>query len=114
ARNRTRTAGGVLGLEESHGRTRRNPPLGNGRVRAGRLYSYDERRIPDAGRNDRDCVAGPKYRGDQMSTQERIIAVIKRVSGQDAAPDPEESLFDSGHLDSFALTDMVGEIEKEF
>jgi acyl carrier protein len=49
-----------------------------------------------------------------MSTQERIIAVIKKVSGQDVAPDPEESLFDSGYLDSFALTDMVAELEKAF
>jgi acyl carrier protein len=49
-----------------------------------------------------------------MSRQERIIEVVKRVSKQDAAPDPEESLFDSGYLDSFALTDMVTEVEKEF
>jgi len=28
--------------------------------------------------------------------------------------DPEESLFDSGVLDSFALSDVVAEIEKEF
>ena len=31
-----------------------------------------------------------------------------------AAPDPEESLFDSGYLDSFALADMVMELEQEF
>ena len=29
-------------------------------------------------------------------------------------PEPDESLFDSGYLDSFALADMVTEIEKEF
>ena len=49
-----------------------------------------------------------------MSRQEKIIDVIKRVSKQDVSPDPEESLFDSGYLDSFALTDMVSELEKEF
>lgn len=49
-----------------------------------------------------------------MTTQERILAVIGRVSKQAAPPDPEESLFDSGSLDSFTLIDMVGEIEKEF
>jgi acyl carrier protein len=49
-----------------------------------------------------------------MSRHERIIDVIKRVSKQDVSPDPEESLFDSGYLDSFALTDMVTELEKEF
>jgi len=49
-----------------------------------------------------------------MSRQEKIIEIVKRVSKSDVAPDPEESLFDSGYLDSFALTDMVGEIEREF
>jgi acyl carrier protein len=37
-----------------------------------------------------------------------------RISKNGAAPDPGESLFDSGYLDSFALTDMVTEIEREF
>jgi acyl carrier protein len=49
-----------------------------------------------------------------MSRQDKIIDVIKRVSKQDVSPDPEESLFESGYLDSFALTDMVSELEKEF
>jgi acyl carrier protein len=49
-----------------------------------------------------------------MSRQEKITEIVKKVSKNDVAPDPEESLFDSGYLDSFALTDMVGEIEKEF
>jgi acyl carrier protein len=49
-----------------------------------------------------------------MSRQEKIIEIVKRVSKNDVAPDPEESLFDSGYLDSFALTDMVGELEREF
>jgi len=49
-----------------------------------------------------------------MSRQEKIIEIVKKVSKSDVAPDPEESLFDSGYLDSFALTDMVGELEREF
>ena len=49
-----------------------------------------------------------------MSRQEKIIEIVKRISKSDVAPDPEESLFDSGYLDSFALTDMVGELEHEF
>jgi acyl carrier protein len=49
-----------------------------------------------------------------MSRQEKITEILKKVSKNDVAPEPEESLFDSGYLDSFALTDMVGEIEKEF
>ena len=49
-----------------------------------------------------------------MNRQEKIIDVIRRVSKQDVGPDPEESLFDSGYLDSFALTDVVSELEKTF
>ena len=47
-----------------------------------------------------------------MSNPDRIAKVIQNVSRQEVAPDPEESLFDSGYLDSFALTDMVTELEK--
>ena len=49
-----------------------------------------------------------------MSRQEKIAEIVKRVSHSDVAPDAEESLFDSGYLDSFALTDMVAELEREF
>ncbi|HEX4274305.1 MAG TPA: acyl carrier protein [Bryobacteraceae bacterium] len=49
-----------------------------------------------------------------MSKQDKIAEIVKRVSKKPAAPDPEESLFDSGYLDSFALTDMVTELEHEF
>ena len=49
-----------------------------------------------------------------MSRQSKITEIVQRVSKNEAAPDPEESLFDSGYLDSFALTDMVSEIEREF
>jgi acyl carrier protein len=49
-----------------------------------------------------------------MSKQDKIAEIVKRVSKKAAAPDPEESLFDSGYLDSFALTDMVTELEQEF
>ena len=49
-----------------------------------------------------------------MSRQQKIVEIVQRVSKNDVAPDPEESLFESGYLDSFALTDMVAEIEQEF
>lgn len=49
-----------------------------------------------------------------MTLQERIQAVVENVSGKRAPSDPEESLFDSGVLDSFALPDVVSAIEKEF
>ncbi len=49
-----------------------------------------------------------------MSRQDRITEIVKRVSKNEEAPAPDESLFDSGYLDSFALTDMVAEVEREF
>jgi acyl carrier protein len=49
-----------------------------------------------------------------MTTQERILNVVKQVAQKPVPADPEESLFESGVLDSFALPDMVGALEKEF
>jgi acyl carrier protein len=49
-----------------------------------------------------------------MTTQERILAVIEKVAQKPIPADPEESLFESGVLDSFALPDMVGGLEQEF
>jgi acyl carrier protein len=45
----------------------------------------------------------------------KIIGIIQRVSGQPGrAVSPDESLFDSGVLDSFALPDLVSALEAEF
>lgn len=49
-----------------------------------------------------------------MDNQERIIAIVRKVSKSTALPGPDESLFDSGLLDSFALPDLVSELETEF
>ena len=49
-----------------------------------------------------------------MSAQEKILGIVKQVSGKAGAPDPEESLFENGYLDSFALPDMVAALETEF
>jgi acyl carrier protein len=49
-----------------------------------------------------------------MDNRERILAIVRKVSNQTAAPDPDASLFDSGFLDSFALPDRVAELEREF
>jgi acyl carrier protein len=49
-----------------------------------------------------------------MDNSERIVAIVRKVSNQTTAPAPDESLFDSGFLDSFALPDMVNELEREF
>jgi acyl carrier protein len=49
-----------------------------------------------------------------MTTQERILAVVRKVAQKPVPSDPDESLFESGVLDSFALPDMVSALEKEF
>ena len=49
-----------------------------------------------------------------MNKREVITAIVGRISNKRTAPGPEESLFDEGYLDSFGLTDMVTELEKEF
>ncbi|MEO8661476.1 MAG: phosphopantetheine-binding protein [Bryobacteraceae bacterium] len=49
-----------------------------------------------------------------METRSKIVEIIRKVSHKDVTPAPDDSLFDSGLLDSFVLTDMVTEIEKAF
>jgi len=49
-----------------------------------------------------------------MNEQQKIQAIVKQVSGKNSLPDDDESLFDSGFLDSFALPDMVAALEREF
>jgi acyl carrier protein len=49
-----------------------------------------------------------------MDQRSKIVAIIRQVSGQPIDPSPEQSLFESGLLDSFTLTDMVAELERQF
>jgi acyl carrier protein len=49
-----------------------------------------------------------------MDKQTRIVEIVKRVAGKPIDPEPEESLFESGVLDSFTLADLVSALEKEF
>jgi acyl carrier protein len=49
-----------------------------------------------------------------MDNRERILTIVRKVSDQTSVPGPDESLFDSGFLDSFALPDMVSLLELEF
>jgi acyl carrier protein len=49
-----------------------------------------------------------------MSKQDKIAEIVKKISRKKIAPGADESLFDSGYLDSFALADMVMELEQEF
>jgi acyl carrier protein len=49
-----------------------------------------------------------------MDTKTRVIGVIQSVTHKNISGNDEESLFDSGLLDSFALPDLVSGLEKEF
>jgi acyl carrier protein len=51
-----------------------------------------------------------------MDERQRVLAGLIRTASnnKDAIPQVDESLFDSGLLDSFALPDLVSAIEKEF
>ena len=49
-----------------------------------------------------------------MERADRIRGLIQNVAGKPAPSDEEESLFESGLLDSFALPDLVSAVEKAF
>lgn len=49
-----------------------------------------------------------------MTDQQKIESALRAVTKNDAVPGAEDSLFDSGYLDSFALPDLVTELEKHF
>ncbi len=46
--------------------------------------------------------------------QPRLRAIVQKIAQKPAPDDPDESLFESGLLDSFALTDVVSALEEEF
>jgi acyl carrier protein len=46
--------------------------------------------------------------------QPRLRAVVQKFAQKPVPDDPDESLFESGLLDSFALTDVVSALEEEF
>jgi len=49
-----------------------------------------------------------------MDMRPGIIKVLQTVAGEPLDPAPDESLFASGMLDSFALTDFISGLETEF
>ncbi|HEY3443225.1 MAG TPA: phosphopantetheine-binding protein [Paludibaculum sp.] len=49
-----------------------------------------------------------------MDRRAKLIEIIQKVSKQDAVPGADESLFESGLLDSFGLPDLISALEKEF
>jgi len=49
-----------------------------------------------------------------MSREAKIREIVMRYAKKGEEPGVEDSLFESGVLDSFALPDMVSAIEQEF
>jgi acyl carrier protein len=49
-----------------------------------------------------------------MDQQARILKIVQQTAGKPVNPSPDESLFESGMLDSFSLTDLVTALEGEF
>jgi acyl carrier protein len=49
-----------------------------------------------------------------MTAQSRIVEILRQIAGKPIDPSPEESLFESGLLDSFSLADLVAALEREF
>ena len=49
-----------------------------------------------------------------MTDQQKITNALRAVTKNDAVPEADESLFDSGYLDSFALPDLLSELETAF
>jgi acyl carrier protein len=49
-----------------------------------------------------------------MDKRTKIVAIIRNLAQKPIDPGPEDSLFESGLLDSFTLPDMVTALESEF
>jgi len=49
-----------------------------------------------------------------MDKRSQILDIIRRVAGKEPPTATDESLFDSGVLDSFGLQDLVTELEHVF
>jgi len=44
----------------------------------------------------------------------KVLEIVKQFASENREPDPTESLFDSGLLDSFVLPQVVGALEEAF
>lgn len=49
-----------------------------------------------------------------LDTRARVRGLVEKVAEKAVPDDPEESLFESGVLDSFKLPDLVSALEQEF
>jgi acyl carrier protein len=50
----------------------------------------------------------------ETNRRARLRKVVEATANKPVPPDEDESLFESGLLDSFALPDLVSAIEQEF
>lgn len=48
-----------------------------------------------------------------MDRRATIVKAIQAVAKKNVTPAPDESLFDSGLIDSFALADLVAKLESD-
>ena len=49
-----------------------------------------------------------------MDKRTKIVSIIRGLATKPIDPAPDESLFESGLLDSFTLSDLVTALESEF
>lgn len=49
-----------------------------------------------------------------MARESKIVEIVSKVAGKPVNIGVDESLFESGLLDSFSLTDVVSALEKEY
>jgi acyl carrier protein len=49
-----------------------------------------------------------------MDKQTKILTIVRRLAEKPIDPAPADSLFESGLLDSFTLSDLVTALESEF
>jgi acyl carrier protein len=49
-----------------------------------------------------------------MDKRTKIVAILRSIAGKPIEPAPDESLFDSGLLDSNNIVDFLAALESEF
>ena len=49
-----------------------------------------------------------------MDKRTKIVAILRHLAEKPIDPAPDDSLFESGLLDSFTLSDLVTALESEF
>lgn len=49
-----------------------------------------------------------------MERRSKLIEILRQVTQKEVNPADDESLFESGTLDSFALPDLVSALEREY